>query len=143
MRLLLSLALVLFSAAEAMAVPDAAQLSGPDYRGAVDALTGAYDFGVAEAPLRGCVVTLKGPSAQTKRRAGMPVTINARCRHRYPILRSVSRWEPTGGGSVRLLGGKRLRELSDFSPVQDGSGVYLRGGFEGEANVYELRARSQ
>ena len=142
MRLLAFLVLGLVCVASVSGAEGAA-LSGREDRAAVDALTGAYDFGVAEAPPRGCVVTLKGPSAQTKRRAGMPVAINARCRHRYPILRSVSRWEPTGGGSVRLLGDKPLRELSDFSPVQDGSGVYLRGGFEGEAKVYELRARGQ
>ena len=45
MRLLLSLALVLFSAAEAIAAPDAAQLSGPDYRAAVDALAGIESRG--------------------------------------------------------------------------------------------------
>lgn len=142
MRLLLSLALILFSVADATAA-DAPRLSRQDYRAAVDALAGAYDFGVAEAPLRGCVVTLKGAPAQTKGRAGLPVSLGASCRHRFPVLRNVLRWEPTGGGSVRLLGGKHLHELSDFSPVQDGSGVYMRGGFEGAARVYQLRPRAR
>jgi hypothetical protein len=100
----------------------------------VDALATTYTFGAVEAPLTGCIVTLEATPSDLR-----SVTVNASCRDRFAFLRAVSRWEPTGGGSIRLLGGEPLRELSNFSPVQDATGVYLRGGFEGERSAYELR----
>ncbi len=152
MQLLLSFALALVGvaavpAADAAAPPpaplEAVQLSAPEYRAAVESLAGAYTFAVAEGAGRGCVVRLLRAPVQTKRRAGLPVAIDAGCRRRFPVLRAVVRWQPTGGGSLRLLGGAPFRELSDFSPVQDGSGVYVRGGFAGAPQVYELRARGR
>src|SRR6185369_12382349 len=104
---------------------------------ALQSLATTYSFGVAETASAGCVVRLKAVRGKVRR--GFPLSINARCRQRFPILRTVSRWEPTGGGSLRLLGGSPFHELSDFAPVQDGSGVYLRGGFAGDRHVYELR----
>lgn len=103
----------------------------------VEVLATTYTFGVAEAPLVGCVVVLRAKPLRAKERVGFPVAINGECRKHFPWLRKVSRWEPTGGGSLRLLGGARFRELADFSPVQDGTGVYLHGGFAG--HLYELR----
>jgi hypothetical protein len=100
-------------------------------RATVDALATTYTFGVAEAPTVGCIVELKA-----ERRV---VVINDRCRERFPQLGAVSNWQPTGGASIALFGGTPLRELSNFSPAQDGTGVYLRGGFAGDPAVYELR----
>ena len=52
-------------------------------------------------------------------------------------VRTIDSWAPaTPGAGVRLYHGRE--ELGDFSPVQDGSGVYLRGGLSDGA-VYDLR----
>ena len=111
--------------------------SGPVDAATVEVLAMTYTFGPVEVPLVGCVVTLKATPHRTAGRFGYPVAINAACREHFSWLRTVSRWEPTGGGSLRLLGGAPFRELADFSPVQDGTGVYLHGGFAG--HLYELR----
>ncbi|MBI1360705.1 MAG: hypothetical protein GC155_10560 [Alphaproteobacteria bacterium] len=120
-------ALVLLAAA--VAAPAAPQEApGPDL---LDALSGRYSFGLAEKKPEGCIVTLEASGDQAVRMGG-------RCK-RYAVLHEITRWEPTGGGGIRLMGGKPLREISDFSPVQDGSGVYLRGGFADDSQIYELR----
>ena len=103
----------------------------------VEVLATTYTVGAVEAPLVGCVVTLKARPHRTKGRFGYPVAINGACRKHSAWLRAVSRWEPTGGGSLRILGGAPYRELADFSPVQGEIGVYLRAGFAG--HLYELR----
>jgi hypothetical protein len=113
--------------------------SAPVDQATLGALATRYTFASAGALPQGCIVTLSRGPALTKPRLGFAVTINAACRRHYPSLKAVARWEPTGGGSLRLLGGSPLHELSDFSPVQDASGVYLRGGFDGERTVYQLR----
>jgi len=100
----------------------------------VDVLATTYAFDATGAPPSGCTVSLAASPVQ---RAGRPVTIGAACRARYPVLAAVTHWEPTGGASIRLWG-KRSRVLSELSPVQDGNGVYLRGGFEGDQTVYEM-----
>ena len=105
----------------------------------VEALATTYTFGVTDEPLLGCIVKLKPMQKRSKGKSGRPVEINEQCRDRFPALSQVTRWEPTGGGSIKLLGGKPYQELSDFSPVQDATGVYLRGGFEGDKAIYELR----
>jgi hypothetical protein len=103
----------------------------------VDALAQSYTFGAAETVHQGCRITLQ--AAPVRSRDTRPVHLNSACRERFPVLRAVTRWRPTGGASVALFGGEPLHEIADFSPVQDGSGVYLRGGFEGDTNIYELR----
>jgi hypothetical protein len=108
-------------------------------RAAIAALATTYTFGVSDEPLLGCIVKLKPALKRSKGRSGRPVEINEQCHDRFPALSRVTRWEPTGGGSIRLLGGKPYQELSDFSPVQDATGVYLRGGFKGDKAIYELR----
>lgn len=122
---------------------EAVQISGPEYQAAVEGLAGAYTFGVAGTEFGGCVVRLGATPPETKDLPGFPVTIGATCLRRFASLKDVSRWQPTGGGSFRLLGGAPLREISNFSPVQDGSGVYSRGGFENDKNVYELRSQEE
>ncbi len=94
---------------------------GPDL---LDALSGHYSFGFAEKKPQGCIVTLEAS-------AGQAVRMGERCK-RYAVLHDITRWEPTGGASIRLMGGRPLHEIADFSPVQNGSGVYLRGGFSGD-----------
>jgi len=101
----------------------------------VDVLATTYAFDATGARPSGCTVSL---AASPVERAGRPVTIGAGCRERYPALAAVTHWKPTGGASISLLG-ERSQVLSDLSPVQDGSGVYLRGGFEGDQTVYEMR----
>lgn len=121
---------------------EAVQISGPEYQAAVEGFAGAYTFGVAGAQLQGCVLRLE-EAPDAKGLPGLPVTIGAKCLRKFASLKDVSRWQPTGGGSFRLLGGAPLREISNFSPVQDGSGVYSRGGFENDKNVYELRSQEE
>lgn len=92
----------------------------------------------------GCRVTLE--AAQVRRVAGQTtrsVSFGSACGEQFAVLRAVRQWAWTGGGSIAFFGGDPTRELSDFSPVQDGTGVYLRGGFEGDAGVYELRKLGQ
>ena len=108
-----------------------AAMAEPVDQATVDLLATTYTFGVAEAPQGRCTVTLNAAPTTS-------VTIGKHCRD-FAVLRDVTRWEPTGGASISLLGGTPLRELSNLSPVQDGTGVYLRGGFAGDKNVYELR----
>jgi hypothetical protein len=101
----------------------------------VDVLATTYAFDATGAPPSGCTVSL---AASPVERAGRPVTIGSACGARYPVLAAVTHWEPTGGASISLLD-KRSQASSDLSPVQDGTGVYLRGGFEGDQTVYEMR----
>lgn len=101
----------------------------------VDVLATIYAFDATGAPPSGCTVSL---AASPVERAGRPVTVGAPCLARYPVLAAVTHWEPTGGASISLLG-ERSQALSYLSPVQDGTGVYLRGGFEGDQTVYEMR----
>lgn len=127
-------ALVPILAAIAIAAADAAQANNAVDQATIEALARSYSFGVAETQLGGCAVTLKANSA---------VELGANCRARFPVLRDVTSWTPTGGASIALFGGTPLREIADFAPVQDGTGVYLRGGFEGDRNLYELRLRDE
>jgi len=108
-----------------------AAMAEPIDQATVDLLATTYSFNVAEAPQGRCTVTLNAAPATS-------VTIGKHCRA-FTVLRDVTHWEPTGGGSIRLLGGTPPRERANLSPVQDGTGVYLRGGFAGDKNVYELR----
>ncbi len=140
---LICAALAVVPSADADAPLEAVQISGPEYQAAVEGLAGAYTFGVAGAEAGGCVVRLEAAPPETKSLPGFPVTIGAICLRRFASLSDVWRWQPTGGGSFRLLGGAPLREISNFSPVQDGSGVYGRGGFENDKNVYELRSQEE
>ena len=71
------------------------------------------------------------------------VSFSSACVEKFTSLRAVRQWAWTGGGSISFFGGDPIRQLSDFSPVQDGTGVYLRGGFEDDAGVYELRQPDQ
>jgi hypothetical protein len=112
-------------AAAAFAAP-----AEPVSQATVDLLATTYTFAVAETPPGRCTVTLDA--------APTTVTIGQHCRA-FTVLRDVTRWKPTGGASISLLGGAPLRELSNLSPVQDATGVYLRGGFAGDKRVYELR----
>jgi hypothetical protein len=106
---------------------------------AVTTLAQTYTFGVAEMAPGSCLVTLtKAPVREVDERTARPVKLNAAC-GKFASLAGVTHWVPTGGASVALFGGDPLREIADFSPVQDGSGVYLRGGFAGDARIYELR----
>jgi len=108
---------------------------------AVDAFAQTYTFGVPGGVPNECRVTLAAtPILRTPEHVTRPVQINAACRQNFRSLSAVTRWSPTGGASIALFGGEPVRELADFSPAQDGTGVYLRGGFQGDANIYELRA---
>jgi hypothetical protein len=62
------------------------------------------------------------------------------CFEKYPALRGFTAWAPTGAGSVALFAGA---QRADFSPVQAGAGVYLRGGFSGDPKLYEMRRRNK
>jgi hypothetical protein len=107
---------------------------------AVGSIVGAYTFGVAEASLVGCGVTLEAtPVGRAAGHTTRSVAFSSACGDHFATLRAVRQWAWTGGGSIAFFGGDPTRELSDFSPVQDGTGVYLRGGFEGDVRVYELR----
>jgi hypothetical protein len=110
----------------------------------IDALARSYSFGVVETAHDRCRVTLTATPARraSGRAATRPVSFNSACR-KFASLRGVTHWAPTGGASVALFGGDRLHEIADFSPVQDGTGVYLRGGFAGDARLYELRPRAE
>jgi hypothetical protein len=111
---------------------------------AVGSLVGTYTFGVAEASLVGCRVTLEAtPVGQVAGQTTRSVSFSSACGENFASLRAVRQWTWTGGGSISFFGGDPTRELSDFSPVQDGTGVYLRGGFEGHTGVYELRQPDQ
>jgi hypothetical protein len=110
---------------------------------AVGSLVGTYTFGVAEASLVGCRVTLEAtPVGHAAGHTTRSVSFGSACEN-FASLRAVRQWAWTGGGSISFFGGDPTRELSDFSPVQDVTGVYLRGGFEGDAGVYELRQPDQ
>jgi hypothetical protein len=135
----IAIACVCGTAAFFSAAADSALPSRAADEAVIRALAVPYTFNVVNAARGGCVVRLEAAPAQSDRQIGHPLFIDRRCRARFPVLRLVARWAPTGGASIRLLGGTPLRELSDFSPVQDGSGVYLRGGFAGAAGVFELR----
>jgi hypothetical protein len=115
----------------AMTCAAVAAMAEPVEQATVDLLATTYAFGVAGSPQGRCTVTLNAAPATS-------VTLGKHCRD-FPVLREVTHWEPTGGASIRLLGGTPLRELSNLSPVQDATGVYLRGGFAGDNNLYELR----
>jgi hypothetical protein len=106
-------------------------MAEPVDQATVDLLATTYTFGIAEARQGRCTVTLNAVPTTS-------VTIGKHCGG-FAVLRNVTRWEPTGGGSIRLLGHAPLRELSNLSPVQGATGVYLRGGFAGDKRVYELR----
>lgn len=111
---------------------------------AVGSIAGTYTFGAVEASLVGCRVTLEAtPVGRGAGHTTRSVSFSAACGERFAALRAVRQWAWTGGGSIAFFGGDPARELSDFSPVQDGTGVYLRGGFEGDAGVYELRQPDQ
>jgi hypothetical protein len=115
----------------ALAAATFAAMAEPVSQATVDLLATTYTFAVAETPPGRCTVTLNAAPTTN-------VTIGKHC-STFTVLRDVTRWEATGGGSIRLLGGTPLRALSDLSPVQDATGVYLRGGFAGDKTVYELR----
>ncbi|MES1199662.1 MAG: hypothetical protein ABUS48_06755 [Pseudomonadota bacterium] len=107
---------------------------------AVESIVGAYSFGAAEASLVGCRVTLEAtPVGRADGHTTRSVSLSSACGEHFPALRAVRQWVWTGGGGIAFFGSQPSRELSDFSPVQDATGVYLRGGFEGDAGVYELR----
>src|SRR5689334_22662560 len=109
----------------------------------LDALAQRYAFNAIATPNAGCHVTLAAsPVRHSSEHAMRPVTFNSACRT-FASLRGITHWSPTGGASLALFGGKPLQEIADFSPVQDGTGVYLRGGFAGDARVYELRLRQE
>jgi len=111
---------------------------------AVGLLAGAYTFGVAEGSLVGCRVTLAAtPVGRLAGQTTRSVSFSSACVEKFTSLRAVRQWAWTGGGSISFFGGDPIRQLSDFSPVQDGTGVYLRGGFEDDAGVYELRQPDQ
>lgn len=123
--------------ASSLALADPIGVTAPD-QATIDGLANDYALAVAGVPVR-CTLSLKAKFARAGAPLRLPVSMSGSCRDRFPSLGRVSNWEPTGGGSIRLLGGTPLRELADFSPVQDGSGVYLRGGFAGDSTIYELR----
>jgi hypothetical protein len=107
------------------------------------ALAQSYTFGVVENAPGSCRVTLAStPVRHALGRATRPVTLNSACQ-KFASLRGVARWSPTSGASIALFGGAPLHEIADFSPVQDATGVYLRGGFAGDAHIYELRPRAE
>lgn len=108
-----------------------AAMAEPVDQATVDILATTYTFGVAEAPQSRCTVTLNAAPTTS-------VTIGKHCGD-FAVLRDVTHWEPTGGASISLLGGTPLGERANLSPVQDATGVYLRGGFADDKNVYELR----
>ena len=111
---------------------------------AVGSIVGGYTLGAAEASLVGCRVTLEAtPMGRAAGHTTRSVSFSSACVENFAALRAVRQWAWTGGGSIAFFGGDPSRELSDFSPVQDGTGVYLRGGFEGDAGVYELRQPDQ
>jgi hypothetical protein len=111
---------------------------------AVGSFVGAYTLGVAEASLVGCRVTFEAtPVGHVAGHTTRSVSFSSACGENFASLRAVRQWAWTGGGSIAFFGGDPTRELSDFSPVQDATGVYLRGGFEGDSGVYELRPQGQ
>jgi hypothetical protein len=111
---------------------------------AVGSIGGTYTFGVAEGPLLGCRVTLEAtPVGRAAGHTTRSVSFSSSCRERFAVLRAVRQWAWISGGSIAFFGGEPFRELSDFSPVQDGTGVYLRGGFERDTGIYELRQPDQ
>ncbi len=111
---------------------------------AVGSLVGTYTFGVAEDSRVSCRVTLEAtPVGHLAGQTTRSVSFSSACGENFASLRAVRQWAWTGGGSISFFGGDPTRELSDFSPVQDGTGVYLRGGFEDETGVYELRQPDQ
>lgn len=61
------------------------------------------------------------------------------CYPAFPALRAVTQWELIPAAGVRLLGGDPLATIGEFSPVQDGTGVYIRGGAGSDGKVYEMR----
>jgi hypothetical protein len=106
----------------------------------VDALAGTYVFGASEMPGEGCRVTLKRePVLRKAQHVLRPALFNSACAKTFSSLHGVTHWAATGGASIALFGGDPLTETADFSPVQDATGVYLRGGFEGDSKIYELR----
>jgi hypothetical protein len=117
----------------------AAARSAPEDQAAVDLLARTYTFGEAEAPLMGCNVALDATAVDVAGRPARRVRVAPGCLKAFPSLGAVTHWAPTGGASIALLGGDPLSELADFSPVQDGTGVYLRGGIAGDKRIYELR----
>jgi hypothetical protein len=113
------------------------------YEPPIDLLAGSYRFGEINTRGEGCLVVLKRSPVSNSERELRPIEIASACRAKVAALGNVTHWAAIGGASIALYGGDPLRELSDFSPVQDGTGVYLRGGFSGDAKVYELRALSE
>ena len=109
-------------------------------RAAVEAIAGAYTLAEVGSPNETCRVTLD-PSPAV-RAAGLTIrslSFGATCREHIAALAAARQWAWTGGGSISLFGGGPTRELAHFSPVQDATGVFLRGGFAGDAAIYELR----
>ncbi|HVY90814.1 MAG TPA: hypothetical protein VG942_18245 [Hyphomonadaceae bacterium] len=78
-----------------------------------------------------------GPTApcQLKLDPATLATTTPACQAQYPLIQHVTKWKATEGGSLSLLAANGT-SLADFSPVQDGTGVYLRGGADGA--IYEL-----
>lgn len=69
-----------------------------------------------------------------------PASVDQACVKTFPALKTLAAWKVTGGASIELLDA-RGGVIGDFSPVQDATGVYLRGGAGGR--IYELRTPGQ
>jgi hypothetical protein len=109
-------------------------------RTAVEALAGVYNLAAAESSVTDCRVSLSASAAGREAHlTTYSLSLSDGCRELFAALGAARFWAWTGGASISFLGGDPIHEVAHFSPVQDASGVFLRGGLAGEAGVYELR----
>jgi hypothetical protein len=102
----------------------------------VAALAGIYEFTPVGEAEPTCLIRL---DADDQGIADEPVRLawtTPRCWEPFPALRKLERWAPVAAGSLKLIDDAG-NTIGEFSPVQDGTGVYLRGGAGGA--VFQMK----
>lgn len=95
-----------------------------------------YEINISEAPDVTCLAKLDPDDIHPGPEVVHLAWVEARCAELFPALSKLARWTPTAGGSLSLLDADD-KSIGDFSPVQDGTGVYIRGGVGGK--LFDLR----
>ncbi len=95
-----------------------------------------YEINISEAPDVTCLAKLDPDDIHPGPEVVRLAWVEARCAEVFPALGKLARWTPTAGGSLSLLDAED-KSIGDFSPVQDGTGVYIRGGVGGK--LFDLR----
>lgn len=104
------------------------------------ALSGLYRINVVGADKVSCTLRLDADDVARGPDPIRLVAVEPLCFTALHTLHEVAQWAPRGPGSLALFD-RNHKELGDFSPVQDGTGVYLRGGVSDQ--LFEMRQTQQ